>query len=202
MAMAKLYCLMGKSASGKDTFYKDLMEEEKLHLKTVVSYTTRPPREGEKDGVEYHFVSRQQLEDYDQAGKVIECRNYPTVHGIWSYFTVDDGQIDPKGQQDMLIIGTLESYEKLRDYFGKEYVEPIYIHVEDGERLMRALLRERQQEQPKYAEMCRRYLADEKDFSQENLEKCEITEIYENSNYENCLQQIIRNIEAHHKNVV
>ena len=195
--MSKLYCLMGKSASGKDTFYKDLMAEKRLALKTVVSYTTRPPREGEKDGAEYHFVSRERLDELEKAGKVIERRDYPTVHGTWTYFTVDDGQIDPDGQQDMLIIGTLESFARLRDRFGKAHVIPIYIHVEDGERLERALARERRQEHPRYAEMCRRFLADEKDFSQENLKKCEITEIYENNNYENCLKQIIRNIEAH-----
>ena len=199
--MGKIYYMMGKSSSGKDTLFKEV-KNALPELKTITLYTTRPIRKGEKDGVEYFFVTDEVLDAYERQGKLVEQRVYDTVCGPWRYATVDDGQIDPKGQQDMLIIGTLESYEKLRDYFGKEYVEPIYIHVEDGERLMRALLRERQQEQPKYAEMCRRYLADEKDFSQENLEKCEITEIYENSNYENCLQQIIRNIEAHHKNVV
>ena len=65
------------------------------------------------------------------------------------------------------MIGTLESYEKLKTYFGNEKVVPLYIEVEDGERLTRALAREKTQKEPKYAEMCRRFLADSKDFSEE-----------------------------------
>ena len=55
---------------------------------------------------------------------------------------MNDDQIDLE-HQNYLIIGTLESYLKIRDYFGKEKVVPIYIEVEDGERLSRALNRER-----------------------------------------------------------
>ena len=79
-----------------------------------------------------------------------------------------------------MIIGTLESYHKIRDYYGKKSVIPIYIEVEDGERLQRALNREREQTVPKYEEMCRRFLADAKDFSEENLKAAEITRRFVN----------------------
>lgn len=95
--MSKLFCIMGKSASGKDTIFKRLVKDRELDLKTVVSYTTRPMREGEREGVEYHFVSPQMLRDFREEGRVIECRDYHTVHGLWSYFMVDDGQIDFSG---------------------------------------------------------------------------------------------------------
>lgn len=95
--MSKLFCIMGKSASGKDTIFKRLVQDEVLNLKTVVSYTTRPMREGEQEGVEYHFVSPQTLETLRNEGRVIECRDYHTVHGLWNYFMVDDGQIDFPG---------------------------------------------------------------------------------------------------------
>ena len=192
--MSKLFCIMGKSASGKDTIYKRLIEDEQLSLKTVVSYTTRPMREGEQDGVEYHFVNEKKLEELKKEGKVIECRDYDTIHGIWSYFTVDDGQVDFSKEQDCVIIGTLESYAQIRIFFGKENVVPIYIHVEDGERLQRALNRERQQEEPKYAEYCRRFLADAKDFSEEKLRDCEIETMYENIDMEVCLNEIRNDI--------
>ena len=192
--MSKLFCIMGKSASGKDTIYKRLIEDEQLSLKTVVSYTTRPMREGEQDGVEYHFVNEKKLEELKKEGKVIECRDYDTIHGIWSYFTVDDGQVDFSKEQDCVIIGTLESYAQIRIFFGKENVVPIYIHVEDGERLQRALNRERQQEEPKYAEYCRRFLADAKDFSEEKLHDCEIETMYENIDMEVCLNEIRNDI--------
>lgn len=192
--MSKLFCIMGKSASGKDTIFKKLTQDENLNLKRVVSYTTRPMREGEQEGVEYHFVTAQRLEELQKEGKVIECRDYSTVHGIWSYFTVDDGQVNFSLNQDSIIIGTLESYQKIRTYFGKANVIPLYIHVEDGLRLERALERERQQEEPGYAEMCRRFLADAQDFSEEKMAACEIDRIYENIDIEQCLNDIRKDI--------
>ena len=177
--MSKIYCMMGKSSTGKDTLYKGILANEELQLKTVIPYTTRPIREGEKEGVEYFFCNQEKVEELEAAGKVIERRDYNTVHGIWTYFTVDDGQIDLENN-DYLIIGTLESYHKIRDYYGKEFVVPIYIEVEDGERLQRALNREREQTVPKYEEMCRRFLADAKDFSEENLNAAEITRRFVN----------------------
>lgn len=192
--MSKLFCIMGKSASGKDTIFKKLTQDENLDLKRVVSYTTRPMREGEQEGVEYHFVTAQRLEELQKEGKVIERRDYSTIHGIWSYFTVDDGQVNFSLNQDSIIIGTLESYQKIRMYFGKENVIPLYIHVEDGLRLGRALERERQQEEPGYAEMCRRFLADAEDFSEEKMAACEIDRIYENIDIEQCLNDIRKDI--------
>lgn len=192
--MSKLFCIMGKSASGKDTIFKKLTQDENLDLKRVVSYTTRPMREGEQEGVEYHFVTAQRLEELQKEGKVIERRDYSTVHGIWSYFTVDDGQVNFSLNQDSIIIGTLESYQKIRTYFGKANVIPLYIHVEDGLRLERALERERQQEEPGYAELCRRFLADAQDFSEEKMAACEIDRIYENIDIEQCLNDIRKDI--------
>ena len=97
-------------------------------------YTTRPIREGEQDGVENHYEDEKQLAELETNGKIVEHRAYNTVHGIWKYFTVDDGQIDLE-QGDYLLIGTLETYEKIREYYGAEHLVPIYIEVEDGERL-------------------------------------------------------------------
>ena len=72
--MSKLFCIMGKSASGKDTIFKRLVQDEALNLKTVVSYTTRPMREGEQEGVEYYFVSPKTMKSLRDRGRVIECR--------------------------------------------------------------------------------------------------------------------------------
>lgn len=188
--MGKIFYLMGKSSSGKDTMFKKLIEDKALGLKTIVGYTTRPMREGERDGVEYFFVDEEKMLSLEAEGKVIERRSYNTVHGIWSYFTVDDGQVDLESDDKYLLIGTLESYEKVRNYYGKENLIPLYISVDDGLRLQRALDRERQQDNPKYAEMCRRFLADEADFSKENIDRCEITVSYENVDLESCYKLI------------
>ena len=186
--MGKIYCMMGKSSSGKDTLYQKVLERlPQIHR--VVPYTTRPIREGERDGVEYHFVDDERLAELETDGKVVELRAYNTIHGIWKYFTVDDGQIDLE-QGDYLLIGTLETYEKIREYYGAEHLVPIYIEVEDGERLARALERERRQAVPKYKEMCRRFLADEEDFCEENLKRLGIDKRYRNTDMETCLNEI------------
>ena len=191
----KIFFVMGKSASGKDTIYKKLLEYFP-ELKTVTLYTTRPMREGETEGVEYHFIREEQLEAMKSEGRVIEMRTYQTMYGPWSDATVEDGQID-LSQGSYMMIGTLESYESIRTYFGENGAVPIYIEVEDGERLIRAVNREKQQKNPKYTELCRRFLADETDFSEEKLAQAGITaeERYENQELSDCLKNIAGKIE-------
>lgn len=186
--MGKIFYIMGKSASGKDTIFREL-KERCPQLGMVVPYTTRPIRAGEKNGVDYFFTDVAALAKMEAEHKIIEIRSYDTVHGIWKYFTAADGQIDLESS-DYLMIGTLESYRKMREYYGEEHLIPLYIEVEDGERLTRALLREQQQAQPKYKEMCRRFLADEEDFSEENLKKLGIRRRFDNSSKEQCLEEI------------
>ena len=67
--MGKIYCVMGKSSSGKDTVYKKLKEQYK-EFRLIVPYTTRPIREGEKDGVEYYFVDPEQFRAMKEDGNV------------------------------------------------------------------------------------------------------------------------------------
>ena len=185
----KIFYVMGKSASGKDTIYKRL-RQSLPQMGTVVMYTTRPMRDGEENGREYHFTDREFLERVKKEGRLIECRTYETVCGPWDYFTVDDGQIELESGS-YLMMGTLESYRKMREYYGAEVLVPIYIQVEDGLRLQRALDRERSQSHPNYSEMCRRFLADEEDFKEENLADCGIDRRYENVELERCLGEII-----------
>ena len=190
--MGKIFYLMGKSASGKDTIYKRI-REACPDLDTIVLYTTRPMREGETDGVEYHFTTEQELEKFRDDGKMIEIRTYQTVHGPWSYATVDDGSVELK-HKNYVVIGTLESYQNLREYFGEHVVEPVYITVDDGTRLERALARERMQKNPRYEELCRRFLADQEDFSEENRKHCGIRKEYLNEDLETCVAEILERI--------
>lgn len=188
--MGKIFCLIGKSSCGKDTLYKRILSEENLPLKTLVSYTTRPIRSGETNGVEYYFLSEDELAILEQEDKIIELRAYHTIHGIWKYFTVNDHQID-LAKNDYLVIGTLESFQKLQEYFGNDHLVPLYIEVDSGERLQRALTRERLQQEPKYAELCRRFLADESDFSPKKLAQAGITDIFHNDDLDECLSELI-----------
>lgn len=187
--MGKIFCLMGKSSSGKDTLFKDLIKENGLGLLPVVSYTTRPMRTNEVEGREYHFITKEQLEGYKATDKMIEHRVYETVHGPWHYATIDDGQIDLESHNYLMIV-TLEAYNNLVKYFGEKKVVPLYVEVEDGLRLERAILREKQQVNPNYEEICRRFLADSKDFSKERLEESKILYCYNNMNLELCKDEM------------
>ena len=180
---------MGKSASGKDTLYKDIVARFGDELGTVVPYTTRPIREGEREGVEYHFITESGMEEMERAGKVIEKRCYQTVYGPWYYLTADDGQINLNRRSSILIV-TPAAYGRLRDYFGADRVVPLYVETEDGLRLARALKRERAQKNPKYEEMCRRFLADAEDFSEEKLRGLGIERRFTNDRYDRVLNEL------------
>ncbi len=186
--MGRIICLMGKSSAGKDTIYKRLLEDETLGLRKLVPYTTRPIRAGEREGREYFYTDEAGFGRLKGQGKVVEDRAYHTCHGLWRYFTVDDGQI--QADQDYLMIGTLEAYGKLQEYFGAARLLPVLIELDDGIRLQRALNRERTQAEPKYAEMCRRFLADSEDFSQEKIERAGISRRFVNDELERCLDEI------------
>ena len=187
--MGKIVYLMGKSSTGKDTLFKRLLADETLGLKTVVSYTTRPIRDGEQNGQEYFFTDEKTYWELKEQGRIVEDRVYHTCHGLWRYFTVDDGQTG-QGEGNFLMIGTLASYQRLKDYFGADKMLPVMIELDDGIRLQRALNREMAQESPRYEELCRRFLADSEDFSEEKMAEAGITVRFQNDNLEECLSDI------------
>lgn len=186
--MGKIVYIMGKSSTGKDTIFKELLRKNEFSLKTIVPYTTRPIREGEKNGHEYFFTNEAGFQKLKKDGKVIEDRCYETVHGPWRYFTADDGQI--KEEENFITIGTIESYLKICEYYGEDRVIPVLVDLDDGVRLQRALNREKKQDVPKYEEMCRRYLADAKDFSEEKINQAGIKKRFYNNELNECLQEI------------
>lgn len=188
--MGKIVCLMGKSSSGKDTIYKKLREQDKVVLQPIVPYTTRPIRAGEKEGVEYHFTDEAGFQKLLGTGSVIESRVYHTCLGMWRYFTIADEAINLTDSSYMMI-GTLEAYAQMCQFYGSDNVLPVMIELDDGVRLQRALDREKAQDHPKYEEMCRRFLADAEDFSEDKLKKSGIRERFYNDDLNNCLDEII-----------
>lgn len=188
--MGKIVYLMGKSSTGKDTIYKHLMDNSKIKLHTIVPYTTRPIRAGEKDGVEYFFTDEAGFLKLKEEGRLIEDRAYNTCLGLWRYFTVNDEQIDLE-HKDYVIIGTLESYNKTKDFFGEEKMVPVMIELDDGVRLQRALDREKVQDIPKYNELCRRFLADAEDFSEDKIEAAGISKRFVNNDLQQCVEEIM-----------
>lgn len=186
--MGKIYYLMGKSASGKDTVFKRLYAECP-GIEKLITYTTRPIRDGEENGISYNFVEEAVICDYRDKGRLIEMRTYNTVKGPWIYATIDDGSLH-LDSKNYLMIGTLDSYKKIKEYYGAESVMPIFIELDDGIRLLRALNREMAQKEPQYSEMCRRFLADEEDFSKVRLEAAGIKKKYINEDLDECIMEI------------
>lgn len=189
--MKNIFVIIGKSSTGKDTFFKELLKcSDELNISSYIPYTTRPLRKGEQNGVDYFFVSDMEFESLIVNNKMLEYREYNTIHGIWKYGTVNDEQL--KTDKNILIVLTLEGYNSLISsrIINKDKIIPIYIDVEDGLRLSRALKRERKQKEPKYQELCRRFLADSEDFNEEKLKYYGITKKFHNYNFKKCLNSI------------
>ena len=192
----KIIYIVGKSSVGKDTIYKIL--KQRMNVKPYVLYTTRPIRTGEENGVNYYYLKQEEMEKSinEKNSKVMEYRTYNTIYGPWTYATIIDNQFE--SNKDLLMEGTLESYNAVKKYFEnneKVKVIPIYIEVDDGIRLERALKREREQENPKYEELCRRFLADSKDFSESKIIESGIKRRFQNINLEDCVKEIIEYVE-------
>lgn len=162
-----IFCIIGKSASGKDTLYKNILEKKDSRLVSVIPYTTRPKRVDEKDGVNYHFVTRSFLAQLEASGNVIEKRSYNTVRGEWVYFTA---RFDVKKELNYILITTPEGVRKIAEFYGSDSVCTVYMDIDDKTRLLRCIDRESQQTSPNYAEVCRRFIADSEDFSPEIID--------------------------------
>ena len=188
--MGKIVCLMGRSSSGKDTIYKKLLSQDKVALRNIVPYTTRPIRAGEREGIEYHFTDEDRFQEMLRQGSVIEARAYHTCLGLWRYFTAADEGVDLE-KHSYLMIATLEAYGQIQKFYGGDKVLPVLIELDDGVRLQRALDREKTQDQPKYEEMCRRFLADAEDFAEEKIQQAGIERRFYNGELNNCLQEIM-----------
>ena len=197
--MANFIYIMGKSSAGKDTIYQRI--KDKITSNMYVPYTTRPMRKGEKEGREYHFITREEFENLQKQGKVMENRDYNVINSkgekdIWTYTTIADSQWEKEG--DFLSIGTLESYISILKYLEvhpekKLNMLPVYIEISEEVRRNRAIEREQKQEKPNYEEMERRLQADNIDFSEEKLKIAGITknQTFENYDLDTCVNKII-----------
>ena len=190
--MNKIFYIMGKSATGKDTIYSKILQKCDW-LKPIVLYTTRPMRDNEIDGITYHFCDSKRIEKLAEMGRVIESRTYNTDIGDWTYATVYNFE----SGVNYISIGTLQSFIMLKEYFQKNMefkVVPIYLEVSDRTRIERAVNRENNQSNPNYKELCRRFLKGVDDFSPERIEEAGINKIYITEDSEECLIEIMKTI--------
>lgn len=80
--MSNTIVLVGHIASGKTCIAKSL---ENKGFRRIVTYTTRPPREGEIDGVDYHFITETDFLHKQRKGFFAEGTGYDTIFGYWRY---------------------------------------------------------------------------------------------------------------------
>lgn len=160
----KILALFGKSGAGKDTIQKWLVRTQNIN--GIISCTTRPKRDNEIDGVDYHFISNEEF-----AQKVLDCSMLEaTDFNNWFYGTPLSALQEDKINVGVFNIHGIECL--LQD--SRLEVLPVYIQCFDKIRLLRCLKRENIVD---CHEVCRRFLTDEKDF--ENIEFNYIT--YDNS---------------------
>lgn len=160
----KIVFFIGPSSSGKDTFFKKV--KDIYQIERIVPLTTRDKRLGEQEGEEYHFISQEQMDLLNIKNLLIERRTYNTFHGRWDYATGKEGIDLERNHYIYPAVWTI--YQSFLKHYPKKNLVPVYFQLDDGIRLQRALDREKEGN-CRYAEMCRRYLADEQDFSREML---------------------------------
>lgn len=163
----KIFVIVGRSGSGKDTIYKRLLEELDF-LVPVVQYTTRPMRDGEINGKEYNFIDDDEFNELELRMKMIESRTYhPNINNkkvTWKY----GNSIDSFNKEAMyLMISTPEGLETMREYIDEEFsnsIVPIFIDVDEKTILERTIDRESKLSNPNYIELCDRFVRDAPQF--------------------------------------
>lgn len=191
--MGKLFVLVGKSASGKDTIYS-AVREDMPEVLNVVSTTTRPMRPNETEGVEYYFISTEDFLFMENRGEFIETRKYNTIQEgqptVW-YYGISKQAIDlEKGNH--IVIVDLNGLEELKKVFGKNVVT-IYVYVEDKEREERAKKRGGFEQ----AEWDRRLEDDNFQFNKERIDR-DVDYIVHNINLQQSINEVKNIIDKHY----
>ena len=148
----KMLILVGKSCSGKTTIQKELV---KLGLSPIVTYTTRTPRNEEKNGVSYHFVSEKEFFQLLREDFFAETTTYKVFGGdIWHYATAWD---DIK--ENAVLIGNPKNVEVLRNF---DSVHPFVVYLDTDENVIYERIMRRKDD---IGEAQRRIIQDREDFS-------------------------------------
>jgi guanylate kinase len=185
MEKSKIFIVLGKSASGKDTVFQKICQ--KCNITPITYYTTRPRRANEVDGKDYFYVTDDYIKEAERQGTLIEKREYNTVNGLWTYATINDGQFAT--DKNSIIVLPPKGYESFVEYFGTNRIVPIFIYVPDGIRLRRSIARDEKQTIPNYLETCRRFLSDAEDFKNFTVDE---SFVFENDNVDECVENIIK----------
>ena len=187
----KIIAVMGQAGAGKDSFVNAIIKGNYLSLaKPIISCTTRPIRENEQDGVNYHYLTNEEFAEQVVNGEMLEA----TVFNNWCYGTstknldknaINFGVFNPEG------------VEILRGYDNIDLIV-IYIVADDKVRLLRQLNRE---EHPDCNEIVRRFGTDKQDFRETRINSISPDFVIEN-NGEQDIDTLARNFIAENHNIL
>lgn len=149
----KILAIIGEAGSGKDTVMQKVLEKNH-NLHEIISFTTRPPREGEVDGVNYHFIDGDTFTYKILNNEMVEaaCFNdwfYGTGYDCLRSDCVNIGVFNPEGIDSMMAYPDID-------------LVVFYVRASDKTRMLRQLNRE---ENPDVHEICRRFHTDWVDFA-------------------------------------
>lgn len=154
MKKYKIIALIGESGAGKDTILQKVCRTPQSHLHSIVSYTTRPPREGEVNGENYFFITADEFANLIFEDKMLEATTfrdwcYGTGYGSLDINKINIGVFNPDGVE-------------LLSHLDEIDLHVYWIKAHPKNRLLRSLTRELN---PDVDEIIRRYLADEEAFA-------------------------------------
>lgn len=183
--MRKIFAVMGKASTGKDTLTK--MLSETLELPIALSFTTRPMRVGEKQGVEYNFISDDDFWDLHGCDLLAEYTSYEVASGeTWHYGLTKE---ELEKAEYVLVIVNPDGFRQLTEIYGDK-VCSILIDAPADVRIKRYLDRDTVTEE-KAEECCRRFLADNKDFKDISTNHC-VTNVGDLESVYKKLESIVR----------
>ena len=166
--------LVGESGSGKSTIQSYLIKD--YGYKSLISYTTRPPRNGETDGVDYHFISEEEFDKKAEEDFFAEIGQYRE----WMYGSAKDDCT-----KDKVAVLTPHGLRQMKKIPGLDIVS-FYIDVPRRDRFIKILQRGDDIEEAK-----RR---DGSDFGQFDGIKDEVDFVLKNDNYKNTAEFMAKTV--------
>ena len=161
--MKKLFAIVGKASAGKDTLVQKLLKHGDIQM--ALSFTTRPKRSNETQGVEYDFITSQEFCRHMATGEIIEYTSYNVANGETWYYGLTKQELEKN--EYVAVIVNPEGVKQLIEYYGDKVVT-ILIDANPVDRIKRYLDRDNDKSELKVAECCRRFLADIEDFKEFN----------------------------------
>lgn len=177
-----MYVLAGRSAAGKNAVADELI---KRGHRRCVTYTSRPMRSGEIDGVDYYFVTDEKFSELMEESFFAEYISYDTVNGKWWYGTAATDFEEEDDDDKKFIILTPEGIRQAELVLGNK---PKVIYVFANRRTILERLRKRGDDPD---EVVRRIKQDEEDFK--GFEMIADRIVY--NNYDNTIEEVADKIE-------